>query len=102
MKGRSANKKEKNWMDSVSQMGCIVCKLHYDCFTPAEIHHISGKTKPGAHLKTIGLCYRHHREGVNNEMYVSRHPNKREFEKRYGTEEYLLEQTKVHLGETNA
>jgi hypothetical protein len=89
-------------MDSVSQMGCIVCKLHYDCFTPAEIHHISGKTKPGAHLKTIGLCYRHHREGVNNEMYVSRHPNKREFEKRYGTEEYLLEQTKVHLGETNA
>ena len=71
-------------------MGCIVCKLYLDCYTPAEIHHIDGKTKPGAHLKTIGLCFRHHREGVNNELYVSRHPNKREFEKRYGTEQEIL------------
>ena len=81
-------------MDSISQVGCIVCKVHYDCFTPAEVHHIDGKTKPGAHLKTIGLCYRHHREGVNNEMYVSRHPFKAEFVKRYGTEMDLLEKVK--------
>ena len=81
-------------MDLISQVGCIVCKVHYDCFTPAEVHHIDGKTKPGAHLKTIGLCYRHHREGVNNEMYVSRHPFKAEFVKRYGTEMDLLEKVK--------
>ena len=94
MKGRQPNKQEKLWMDSISQVGCIVCKVHYDCFTPAEVHHIDGKTKPGAHLKTIGLCYRHHREGVNNEMYVSRHPFKAEFVKRYGTEMDLLEKVK--------
>ena len=86
-------------MDSVSQVGCIVCKVHYDCFTPAEVHHIDGKTKPGAHLKTIGLCYRHHREGVNNEMYVSRHPFKAEFVKRYGTEFDLLEKVQEIINE---
>ena len=80
-------------MDSVSQMGCIVCRLHFNCFSPAEVHHISGKNKPGAHLNTIGLCFKHHREGANNDLYVSRHPYKREFEKRYGTEQYLLEKT---------
>ena len=84
-------------MDSISQVGCIVCKLLYDAYTPAEIHHIDGKTKPGCHTLTIPLCYEHHREGSNNEMYVSRHPFKAEFVKRYGTEMYLLEKTKELL-----
>ena len=58
MKGRQPNKQEKLWMDSISQVGCIVCKLLYDAYTPAEIHHIDGKTKkasedyPGCHLLT--------------------------------------------------
>ena len=43
------------------------------------------------------FCYEHHREGSNNEMYVSRHPFKAEFVKRYGTEMYLLEKTKELL-----
>ena len=91
MQGRTPNKKEKQWMDSISNFGCIVCKLFYQCDSPAEIHHIDGKTKPGAHLKTLPLCYKHHREGVNNDMYVSRHPFKKEFEKRYGKQYDLLE-----------
>ncbi len=45
-------------------------------------------------MNTIPLCYRHHREGVNNDMYVSRHPYKTEFVKRYGTEEELLQKVK--------
>jgi len=93
MKGRNPTKKEKNWMDGISQIGCIVCKLHHDCFSPAEIHHLYGKTVPEAHLKTIPLCFRHHREGVNNDLYVSRHPFKKEFEERYGSQEQLLEKT---------
>ena len=97
MKGRTANKKEKIWMDKISSLGCIVCRLHYDCESPAEIHHIDGKTKPDAHINTIPLCYRHHREGVNNNLYVSRHPYKNEFIKRYGTEENLLEEVKKLL-----
>jgi rubredoxin len=97
MKGRNPNKKEKIWMDSISTLGCIVCRLHYDCESPAEIHHIDGKTKPDAHMNTIPLCYRHHREGVNNDLYVSRHPYKTEFIERYGTEEHLLEEVKKLL-----
>lgn len=81
-------------MDSISTLGCIVCRVHYDCESPAEVHHIDGKTKAGAHMNTIPLCYRHHREGVNNDMYVSRHPYKTEFVKRYGTEEELLQKVK--------
>lgn len=94
MKGRNPNKQEKLWMSSIVQLGCIVCRVHYDCDSPAEIHHIDGKTKPDAHLKTIPLCFRHHREGVNSELYVSRHPFKHEFEERYGTEESLLQKVK--------
>lgn len=81
-------------MDSISTLGCIVCRVHFDCDSPAEVHHIDGKTKAGAHMNTIPLCYRHHREGVNNDMYVSRHPYKTEFVKRYGTEEELLQKVK--------
>ena len=81
-------------MNSLTQLGCIVCRIHYQCETPAEVHHIDGKTKPEAHLKTIPLCFRHHREGANNELYVSRHPFKHEFEERYGTEESLLQKVK--------
>ena len=81
-------------MDQITNLGCIVCRLHYDCETPAEVHHIDGKTKAGAHFKTIPLCFKHHREGVNNELYVSRHPFKNEFEKRYGKEEELLSEVK--------
>jgi len=84
-------------MDSICQLGCIVCRLHLDCETPAEVHHIDGKTKPEAHLKTIPLCFHHHREGVNNDTYVSRHPYKAEFVKRYGTEEELLQRVKEVL-----
>jgi hypothetical protein len=34
--------------------------------------------------------------GVKNAEYVSRHPWKKEFEKRYGTEWELFEQVKKH------
>ena len=84
-------------MDSLSELGCIVCRLHMDCYSPAEIHHINGSRKPGCHFFTLPLCYRHHREGVKNDLYVSRHPFKAEFVKRYGTEMYLLEKTKEVL-----
>lgn len=98
LKGRTPNKAEKQWMDKVSQFGCIVCWEtlgipHSWC----EIHHLDGKTKPNAHFKTIGLCYKHHRDQSNNPMWVSRHKNKKQFEDRYGTEEHLLERTKLYI-----
>jgi hypothetical protein len=92
MKGRSPNKKEKEHMDRVSQLGCIVCRNMGMGYVPCEIHHVIGKTKPNAHLSVLPLCFEHHRRGENNPIYVSRHPYKAEFEKRYGKEKDLLEQ----------
>ena len=69
------NKKEKEHMDKVQQLGCIVCKLERGIYSPAEIHHIVGKTKR-SHMRVLPLCYRHHREGGNNELFASRHPYK--------------------------
>jgi hypothetical protein len=50
------------------------------------------------HDHVIGLCAVHHRGQVNNEEAVSRHPWRTEFEKRYGTELELLEQTRELCG----
>ena len=92
MKGRNPTAKEKRHMDKVSQLGCIVCRNEGNMFVPCEIHHTQGKTKENAHCLILPLCYQHHREGTFNGLWVSRHPWKKEFESRYGTEQELLSQ----------
>ena len=89
MKGRTPTKSERQWMNAICQIGCIVCRNEYGVFSPAVPHHMDGKTKEGAHLKTIPLCGAHHQTG---EGCISRHPYKARFEAEYGTEEELLEQ----------
>lgn len=101
MKGRTANAAEKRHMDRVCALGCIVCLEFYDVESPAEPHHIDGKTVPNAHLRTLPLCPRHHR--VPGEGYATRHgPGKRagkaDFEEAYGTEEELLARVNDRLG----
>lgn len=73
------------------EIGCIVCRLEGKN-TPPQIHHPYGRTGDG-NQKTIPLCYYHHQEGSDCEAYTSRHPWKTRFVARYGTEEYLLEET---------
>ena len=94
MNGRKPTAEEKKYMESVVSFGCIVCLVYHEVQTPCEIHHTDGSQKEGAHLKTIGLCFRHHREGSDCKQYVSIHPHKARFEARYGTEQELLEITK--------
>mgnify|MGYP003143239513 FL=1 len=98
VKGKSPRKAEKEWMDKICQVGCIVCWKEMDVYSPAEPHHIvSGSLNPRGrkdHMLTIPLCPAHHRFNLNNDQCVSRHYYKAEFEKRYGTEAELLEQTK--------
>ena len=94
MKGRTPRKAEKEWMDKICQVGCIVCWQERGLKSDAEVHHIAGSRKKGAHFKTIPLCFLHHREGSQNSEWASRHPWKAEFEKRYGKEIDLLELTK--------
>jgi hypothetical protein len=90
VKGRTPTAQEKQWMDDVQSLGCIVCRRHGRTETPAEIHHIDGKTKQGAHFHVLPLCYFHHRQGSDSELFTSRHPYKRRFEERYGPEMELL------------
>ena len=90
MKGRTPTSDEKAHMSKVAALGCICCLNEMGVQSPAEIHHIDGKTKPGAHYHVLPLCYLHHRAGVDCDEYTSRHPDKRRFERRYGTEIDLL------------
>ena len=94
MKGRAPTKEEKKWLDAVCEIGCIVCINEHNVYSPAVPHHLDGKTKPGAHFATIPLCGRHHQTGGCGGNCVARHQNKFQFEKMYGNEAELLEQTR--------
>jgi hypothetical protein len=98
MRGRRPTAKESRWMTKVAELGCIVCLDQYDIQSPAEIHHIEGRTQRGAHFLVLPLCFRHHREGNLTELDASRHPWKSDFEERYGTEQHLLGLVKEMLG----
>lgn len=82
------------WIQAISDLGCIVCLNEMGFRTPPDIHHIIRNGNRVDDFHTIPLCPTHHRMGVNNKFAVSRHPWKREFERRYGTEENLFKQVK--------
>ena len=88
------NKEEKKWINLISQLGCIVCNNEQRGYVPASVHHILTNGKRTDHLQTIPLCPTHHQSGINNQLFVSRHPWRREFEKRYGSEYELLNKVK--------
>ena len=90
LKGRTPTADEKRHMNTVAEIGCIVCR-NKGFINPAEIHHLDGRMKKGCHFKVLPLCYEHHRGGRDTEP-ISRHPYKKRFENKYGTEEKLLEQ----------
>lgn len=87
-------KAESAWMDSICQLGCIVCLLFKGVVSPAEPHHMLRGGRRRGHLFTIPLCPLHHRSGRNDDEVVSRDQNQRRFEKRYGTEDSLLAKTR--------
>jgi hypothetical protein len=92
-------KADKERYDLLIQLGCIVCLIHKGIYTPPQIHHPYGRKGDG-NQKTIGLCYCHHmadQENPLNPEYTSRHPYKKRFEARYGTEAELLEETNRRL-----
>jgi len=90
LKGRQPNMKEAHHLADVVELGCIVC-LNQGFINPAEIHHTEGKTKKDCHFKVLPLCFEHHRKGGDKEP-ISRHPYKKRFETKYGTEQELLKQ----------
>ena len=87
-------KAEKHWMDSICQLGCIVCILTGKGKSPAEPHHMLSGGRRMGHMFTIPLCPTHHRSGRDDDEVTSRDQSQRRFEKRYGTEQYLLAKTR--------
>lgn len=92
MKGRTPTAEEKRWMDKAGQVGCIACRQLGVYQPEVSLHHIDGRTKSGAHLRTIPLCGAHHQGGDGSGVFVSVHPWKRRFEETFGTQEELLAQ----------
>lgn len=103
MKGRSPTTQEREWMDAVAKLGCIVCRKHLGMHQPeVSIHHIDGRTKPDAHLNSIPLCALHHQLGGKDGPYIAVHPWKARFEAAYGTQEELRQEcARLIEGEAN-
>ena len=88
MKGRTPTAAERHHMHAVAALGCCVCRRECEVFSPAAIHHTTGKTSPGAHMRVLPLCGAHHQTGGYG---VALHAGKAEFERRYGSQAELLE-----------
>jgi hypothetical protein len=89
--------RDQKYMGRICELGCIVCRIDKGVFSPAEPHHLLKNGRRIDDLHTIPLCPLHHRAGVNNDEFVSRHPWKTEFESRYGSEWKLFALTKEAL-----
>jgi len=91
------NKPERQHLDRVARLGCIVCRNLGYADSPAEIHHPRagvGAGRRSSHYNAIPLCPAHHRTGGYG---VAIHAGIEEFERRYSTEAELLEQTRALL-----
>ena len=89
-------KEERAWMGAISRLGCIVCRIQGRGYVPAAVHHLLSGDRRKGHRWTIPLCDPgHHQNAPMGSGEVSRHPNRAEFERRYGTELELLAETRA-------
>ena len=72
----------------MADFGCIACYLDGIKNTHVSIHHIDGRTKPGAHSRVLPLCAPHHQTGGEDAPAI--HPWKARFEAKYGKQWDLL------------
>lgn len=91
MKGRPPTAEESRFMDAIAKLGCIACRKDGWENLAVSVHHIDGRTKPGAHLLVLPLCAGHHQAGTGtNPTLIAVHPDKARFEARYGAQKELL------------
>jgi hypothetical protein len=90
MKGSSPTKSDRELWNRLAQLGCIACRKDGFFTSLVSIHHIDGRTKPGAHRKVLPLCAGHHQDGTGAPGLIAVHPYKARFEHRYGRQEDLL------------
>jgi len=94
MKGRTPTRAEQDFMARVASIGCIACLFDGRIMPEVSIHHIDGRTMPGAHFNVLPLCAGHHQDGAGIPGLVAVHPWKARFEARYGTQAELLQVVK--------
>lgn len=91
MKGRPPTADEKRFMDQMGELPCIACLKDGWTNRVISLHHIDGRTKPGAHLLVLPLCGPHHQQDDTDlRQRISLHGRKATFQARYGTERELL------------
>ena len=79
--GRALTKADETRRAQIHAGNCMACAQRGIDLTGSgyvQWHHLDGKTKPGCHQKTIGLCFWHHQA---QPMYADTHASSRE---RYG------------------
>jgi hypothetical protein len=84
---------EKKHLQSLTDLGCIACLLVGIRTPSVEIHHLRkgvGMGQRSNHYRAIPLCAPHHRTGGYG---IALHAGQKAFERKYGTEEDLLEET---------
>ena len=84
---------ERRWIGRAIGRGCIVCRRLGYGETPAEWHHLRfgmGAGQRNWNLVGIALCPAHHRQGGHAVAY---HAGPDAWQKLYGTELELLNQT---------
>ena len=94
--GQIDNMTKKERFSRIAELGCIVCKQFYFVFSQCTVHHLVGLTfrclgKKAKWEYTIGLCPGHHQYGTKVHPAIHTHPE--EFERRFGTQGYLLKLT---------
>lgn len=89
---RTPTKVEKLlWSRMAETVGCIACHLDGRFNPVVSIHHIDGRTKPGCHKKVLPLCAGHHQDATGEDKsLIAVHPDKAQFEQRYGPQMALL------------
>jgi hypothetical protein len=90
MKGTTPTKCDREFWNQLAQLGCVACKKDGVFTSLVSIHHIDGRTKPGAHRQVLPLCAGHHQDGTGAPGLVAVHPWKARFEQRYGRQADLL------------
>lgn len=89
---------------AITDIGCLVCRLFYGVYTRPAIHHLVGLKyrslgKKSKDEHSIGLCPCHHQYGSIDHPAIHSHPA--EFEKRFGTQEELLNITNELIKKNN-
>lgn len=92
LKGRTPTAEERRFMDLAGKVPCMACTIDGRTNHAISLHHIDGRTKPGAHMLVLPLCAPHHQQDDSDPLQrPSVHERKATFTALYGTELELLE-----------